>query len=54
MSFEYVEKFLGHTGNWSDAASSRPLPDWLVEAYLKAVPDLTIYKQDDGVAVTKE
>jgi hypothetical protein len=47
MKGEYVEKLLGHAGNWSDAAYGRPLEDWIIEAYLKAVPDLTIYKPDE-------
>jgi len=39
-----VERLLGHAGGWSNAAYNRPPDDWLVEEYLKAVPDLTIYK----------
>jgi hypothetical protein len=35
-----VERLLGHAGNWSNAAYNRPPNDWLVEEYLKAVPDL--------------
>ena len=54
MSSEYVEKLLGHAGNWSDAAYNRPLDDWLVEAYLKAVTDLTIYKPNEVVQQTQE
>jgi hypothetical protein len=54
MSSEYVEKLLGHAGNWSDAAYNRPLEDWLVEAYLKAVTDLTIYKPSEVVEQTQE
>ena len=44
MKFDNVERLLGHAGHWSDAAYNRPPEDWLIEAYLKAVPDLTIYK----------
>jgi len=54
MSSEYVEKLLGHAGNWSDAAYNRPREDWLVEAYLKAVNDLTIYKPNEVVEQTQE
>lgn len=40
MSSEFVEKLLGHSGNWSDAAYNRPLDDWIIDSYLKAVPVL--------------
>src|SRR5215469_2514703 len=36
-----VEQLLGHTGGWSNEAYNRPPPEWLVEEYLKAVPDQT-------------
>jgi hypothetical protein len=42
-----VERLLGHAGHWSDAAYNRPPDDWLIDEYLKAVPDLTIYKPVD-------
>jgi predicted RNase H-like nuclease (RuvC/YqgF family) len=47
MKGEDVERLIGHAGHWSDAAYNRPPDDWLVEEYLKAVPDLTIYKNKD-------
>jgi hypothetical protein len=47
MKEKDVERLMGHAGNWSDAAYSRPLEDWIIEEYIKAVPDLTIYKPNE-------
>jgi hypothetical protein len=46
-----AEQLLGHSGGWSNVAYNRPPPEWLVEAYLKAVPDLTIYKKKENEAL---
>lgn len=54
MKPESVEKLMGHAGNWSDAAYNRPLEDWLIEDYLKAVPDLTIYREDQVTELKKQ
>src|SRR5215467_2780635 len=50
-----VERLLGHSGGWSNAAYNRPPDDWLIEEYLKAVPDLTIYKPiEESQAIVQE
>jgi len=50
-----VERLIGHAGHWSDAAYNRPPDDWLIEEYLKAVPDLTIYKPiEQSQAIVQE
>jgi hypothetical protein len=51
MEERNVERLLGHSGNWSNAAYDRPLEDWFIEDYLKAVPALTIYKQTAAATV---
>jgi restriction endonuclease len=49
-----VERLMGHAGNWSNASYNRPPEDWLIEAYLKAIPDLTIYKPNEVAEQTQK
>ena len=54
MTESRVEQLMGHTGGWSNEAYNRPPDDWLIEDYLKAVPDLTIYKQTQNQVIAEQ